>query len=286
VAALRRHLGLTSPPPGAHDSITGLERIDKIIEVDQAPLGRSARSSPATYTGIFDDIRRVFARTRDAKVRGYGASRFSFNVRGGRCEACQGRGVRKVALHFLPDLTVPCAVCRGRRYNSATLAIRYKGKSIADVLDLSAADALAFFENVPALVPPLRALVDVGLGYLTLGQPSRALSGGEAQRVKLAAELARTATGQTLFVLDEPTTGLHFADVANLLGVLRQLVDKGNTLVVIEHNLDVIAVADWVIDLGPDGGAGGGYLLAMGAPAQIAAFPASITGAFLAGGKV
>ena len=280
--AVRRHLGLAAPPPGAHERINGLEQIDKIIEVDQAPLGRSARSSPATYTGMFDDIRRVFARTREAKVRGYGASRFSFNNRSGRCEACQGRGATKVALHFLPDMTVPCPVCRGKRFNPATLAIRYKGKSIADVLDLSAADARAFFANVPPLVPPLEALVDVGLGYLTLGQPSSTLSGGEAQRVKLAAELARPATGRTLFVLDEPTTGLHFADVANLLRVLRQLVDKGNTLVVIEHNLDVIAAADWVIDLGPDGGAGGGYLLAAGAAAAIAACPESITGTFLA----
>jgi excinuclease ABC subunit A len=280
--AVRRHLGLASPPPGAHERVNALDQIDKIIEVDQAPLGRSARSSPATYTGIFDDIRRVFARTREAKVRGYGASRFSFNNRSGRCEACQGRGATKVALHFLSDLTVPCPVCRGKRFNPATLAIRYKGKSIAEVLDFSAAEALAFFANVPALVPPLQALVDVGLGYLTLGQPSSTLSGGEAQRVKLAAELARPATGRTLFVLDEPTTGLHFADVANLLRVLRQLVDKGNTLVVIEHNLDVIAAADWVIDLGPDGGAGGGYLLAAGTPAAIAASPASVTGAFLA----
>jgi excinuclease ABC subunit A len=279
--AARRHLGLASPPPGAHDRITGLDQIDKIIEVDQAPLGRSSRSSPATYTGIYDEIRRVFARTREAKVRGYGPSRFSFNVKGGRCEACQGRGFRKVALHFLPDLTVPCPVCRGKRFSPATLAIRFKGKSIADVLDMSAADALAFFENVPALVPPLQALVDVGLGYLTLGQPSSTLSGGEAQRVKLATELARTATGKTLYVLDEPTTGLHFADVATLLRVLRHLVDRGNSLVVIEHNLDVIAAADWVIDLGPDGGAAGGYVVAEGAPAKIASHPASVTGKFL-----
>ena len=280
-SAVRRHLGLTSPPPGAHDHITRLEQIDKLIEVDQAPLGRSSRSSPATYTGIFDEIRRVFARTKEAKVRGYGASRFSFNVRGGRCEVCQGQGVQRVALHFLPDLTVPCPACRGRRFNPPTLAIRYKGKSIADVLDLSAGEALAFFENVPGLVRPLQALVDVGLGYLTLGQPSTTLSGGEAQRVKLAAELARPATGKTLFLLDEPTTGLHFADVANLLGVLRRLVEKGNTLVVIEHNLEVIAAADWVIDLGPDGGAGGGYLLAAGPPAEVARNEASVTGRFL-----
>jgi excinuclease ABC subunit A len=279
--ALRLHLGLSAPLPGAYKHISGLDQVDKIIEVDQASLGRSARSSPATYTGIFDEIRQVFARTREAKVRGYKANRFSFNVRGGRCEACQGRGFRKVALHFLPDLTVPCPVCRGKRFNAATLAIRYKGKSIADVLDLNAADALAFFENIPGLVGPLQALVDVGLGYLTLGQPSPTLSGGEAQRVKLATELARPATGKTLFVLDEPTTGLHFADVANLLGVLRKLVDKGNTLVVIEHNLVVIAAADWVIDLGPDGGEAGGYLLAEGPPKEIAKCEASITGKFL-----
>jgi excinuclease ABC subunit A len=279
--AVRRHLGLVSPPPGDHDRITGLDHIDKLIEVDQSPLGRSPRSSPATYTGIFDEIRKVFAKTKEAKVRGYGPSRFSFNVRGGRCEECQGRGWRRVALHFLPDLSVPCPVCHGKRFNPATLAIRFKGKSIADVLDLSAADALAFFENVPALVRPLTALVEVGLGYLTLGQPSATLSGGEAQRVKLAAELARTATGKTLFLLDEPTTGLHFTDVANLLGVLRKLVDRGNTLVVIEHHLDVIAAADWVIDLGPDGGAGGGHLLAEGPPAEMAETEASITGRYL-----
>jgi excinuclease ABC subunit A len=279
--AVRLHLGLASPPPGEHERIEGLEQIDKLIEVDQAPLGRSSRSSPATYTGIFDEIRRVFAKTKDAKVRGYGASRFSFNVRGGRCEVCQGQGTQRVGLHFLPDLTVPCPACAGRRFNPATLAIRYKGKSIADVLALGAGDALAFFENVPALVRPLQALLDVGLGYLTLGQPSSTLSGGEAQRVKLAAELARPTTGQTLLLLDEPTTGLHFADVANLLTVLRKLVDKGNTLVIIEHHLDVIAAADWVIDLGPDGGSGGGHLLASGPPQDIASSQESETGRYL-----
>jgi excinuclease ABC subunit A len=279
--AVRRQMGLASPPPGAHDRIEGLKHIDKLIEVDQAPLGRSPRSSAATYTGIFDEVRKLFAATREAKVRGYGASRFSFNVKGGRCEECQGQGVRKVALHFLPDLTVPCPVCRGRRFNRATLEVRFRGKSIADVLDLSAEDALALFANVPALTRPLQALVDVGLGYLTLGQPSSSLSGGEAQRVKLAAELARTATGRTLFLLDEPTTGLHFADVATLLGVLRRLVEMGNSMVIIEHNLDVIAAADWVIDLGPEGGAGGGELLAAGPPAEVAVCPASVTGPFL-----
>jgi excinuclease ABC subunit A len=279
--AVRNRLGLLSAPPGSHDLISGLDQIDKIIEVDQSPLGRSARSSAATYTGMFDDIRRVFARTREARLRGYGASRFSFNLRSGRCEACQGRGVRRVALHFLPDLITPCPVCNGRQFNAATLAVRFKGKSIADVLDLSTAEALAVFEHVPALVRPLEALVDVGLGYLVLGQRSSTLSGGEAQRVKLATELARTSTGRTLFILDEPTTGLHFADVATLLGVLRKLVDKGNTMVVIEHNPDVIAATDWVIDLGPDGGEAGGYLLAAGTPAEICQNAASVTGKFL-----
>jgi len=280
--ALRKHLGLVSPTPGEHDSIEGLEKIDKIIEVDQSALGRSSRSSPATYTGIYDEIRKVFAGTRLAKVRGYKANRFSFNVKGGRCEECQGQGFLRVALQFLPDLTVSCPVCHGRRFNRTTLDITYKGKTIADMLDLPAAEARDFFANIPSLVRPLDALVDVGLGYLTLGQPSLALSGGEAQRVKLATELARTATGRTLFFLDEPTTGLHFADIANLLRVLNRLVDAGNTLVVIEHRLDVIAAADWVIDLGPEGGAAGGYLVCSGAPEMLAACPDSITGKFLA----
>jgi excinuclease ABC subunit A len=280
-SAVRRHLGLAAPAPGAHDRIEGLKHLDKLIEVDQAALGRSPRSSAATYTGVFDEVRKLFASTREAKARGYGASRFSFNVKGGRCEECQGQGVRKVALHFLPDLTVPCPACRGKRFNRATLEVRYRGKSIADVLDLSAGEALEFFVNVPGLTRPLQALADVGLGYLTLGQPSSSLSGGEAQRVKLAAELARTATGRTLFLLDEPTTGLHFADVATLLGVLRRLADLGNSMVIIEHNLDVIAAADWVIDLGPEGGAGGGELLAAGPPREVAACARSVTGGFL-----
>ena len=281
--AARRHLGLTASTPGGHDGIDGLEAIDKVIEVDQSPLGRSSRSSAATYMGIFDEIRRVFAATREAKLRGYTASRFSFNVKGGRCERCRGQGVLQVPLHFLPDLTIVCPACRGRRFNPATLAIRYRGKSIADVLDLSAAAALEFFANFPLLVRPLQALVDVGLGYLTLGQPSSALSGGEAQRVKLASELARTATGRTLFLLDEPTTGLHFADVRTLLRVLQKLVDAGNTMIVIEHHLDVIAAADWVIDLGPEAGAAGGYLVAAGTPQEVGNCPASITGRFLRG---
>jgi excinuclease ABC subunit A len=279
--AARKRLGLQAPTPGEHDGIDGLEQIDKVIEVDQTPLGRSSRSNPATYTGLYDEIRKVFAGTRLAKVRGYKANRFSFNVRGGRCEECLGQGNIRVALQFLPDLTVPCRLCRGRRFNRPTLEITYKNKSIADVLDLPVADALEFFQNIPALVRPLRALVDVGLGYLTLGQPSSALSGGEAQRVKLAAELARSTTGNTLFLLDEPTTGLHFSDVATLLGVLRRLVEAGNTLVVIEHHLDVIAAADWIIDLGLEGGAAGGYLICAGSPHEVASCPDSITGRFL-----
>lgn len=279
--AVRRHLGLASPEPGAHDRIDGLEQIDQIIEVDQTPLGRSSRSNAASYTGIYEEVRQLFAATREAKARGYKANRFSFNTRGGRCEECQGQGVRKVALHFMPELTIPCPVCRGRRFNPATLEIRYKGKSIADVLDLSAEAALDLFQNVPALVRPLQALVDVGLGYLTLGQPSSTLSGGEAQRVKLAAELARTTTGRTLLLLDEPTTGLHFTDVARLVQVLRRLVEAGNTLVIIEHHLDVIAVADWVIDLGPEAGEAGGQVLAAGPPPLIAACPESVTGKWL-----
>jgi excinuclease ABC subunit A len=279
--AARRRLGLQTPTPGEHDGIDGLEQIDKVIEVDQTPLGRSSRSNPATYTGLYDEIRKVFAGTRLAKVRGYKANRFSFNVRGGRCEECLGQGFVRVALQFLPDLTVPCRLCRGRRFNRPTLDITYKGKSIADVLDMAASEAVQFFQNIPALVRPLQALADIGLGYLTLGQPSSALSGGEAQRVKLAAELARATTGNTLFLLDEPTTGLHFSDVATLLEVLRRLVEAGNTLVVIEHHLDVIAAADWIIDLGPEGGAAGGRLLFAGPPHDAASCLASITCRFL-----
>jgi excinuclease ABC subunit A len=279
--AARRRLGLAAPPPGAFDCIEGLDQIDKVIEVDQTPLGRSSRSSAATCTGIWDEVRRIFANTREAKARGYTASRFSFNVRGGRCEECQGQGVLKVALHFLPDLTVPCPVCRGKRFGPATLAIRYRGKSVADVLEMSVEAAREFFANFPALRRPLEALADVGLGYLTLGQPAGALSGGEAQRVKLAAELARPGTGRTLYLLDEPTTGLHFKDVATLLGVLRRLVEAGNTVIVIEHNLDVIAQADWVIDLGPEGGEAGGRLVVAGTPADVAACADSVTGRWL-----
>lgn len=280
--AARRHLGLTAPTPGAHDRIDGLEHIDKVIEVDQAPLGRTSRSNPATYIGLFDEVRKVFAGTRLAKARGYKANRFSFNAKGGRCEECQGQGSLRVALQFLPDLSVPCPLCRGKRFNRGTLEVTYRGRSIADVLDMSAAEAREFFENIPALVRPLDALVEVGLGYIALGQPSGALSGGEAQRVKLAAELARHATGKTLYLLDEPTTGLHFSDVANLLRVLRGLVEAGNTLVVIEHHLDIIAAADWVIDLGPEGGDAGGHVLVMGSPEDVACSIKSVTGTFLA----
>jgi excinuclease ABC subunit A len=281
--ALRRHLGLLAPEPGLHDGIDGLKHLDKVIEVDQAPLGRSTRSSPATYTGVYDEIRKVFAATRTAKLRGYKSNRFSFNVKGGRCEECQGQGSLRVALQFLPDLTVPCPLCRGKRFNQATLEVQYRGQSIAGVLDMPIAQALDFFTNIPAVARPLQALVDVGLGYLSLGQPSSTLSGGEAQRVKLAGELARTATGRTLFLLDEPTTGLHFADVANLVRVLGRLVDAGNTVVVIEHHLDLISAADWVIDLGPEAGEAGGFLLVAGTPAEVAACEESITGRFLRG---
>lgn len=280
--AARRHLGLLAPTPGAHERIEGLDQIDKVIEVDQKRLGRSSRSNPASFTGVYDEIRKLFATTKIAKVRGYKANRFSFNVRGGRCEECQGQGSRRVALRFLPDLTVPCPACQGKRFNRATLEVRYRDQSIADVLDMPIRQARDFFANIPSSRRILDALVGVGLGYLCLGQPSSTLSGGEAQRVKLAAELAQTATGRTLYLLDEPTTGLHFGDVANLIRVLRRLVDAGNTLVVIEHHLDLIAAADWVLDLGPEGGADGGYLVAAGTPRDVAACEQSITGRFLA----
>ncbi|MBI3411468.1 MAG: excinuclease ABC subunit UvrA [Planctomycetes bacterium] len=279
--AARRHLGLLAPTPGMHDRIEGLEKIDKVLEVDQRPLGRSPRSNAASYTGVFDEIRKVFAATRTAKVRGYKASRFSFNVKGGRCEECQGQGRKRFALQFLPDLFVPCSACQGRRFNRATLEVHYRGKSIADILGMPIEQARDFFENIPNIHRPLAALADVGLGYLALGQPSSTLSGGEAQRVKLAFEFAKPASGKALYLLDEPTTGLHFADVRNLIRVLRGIVDAGNTMLVIEHNLDLIAAADWIIDLGPDGGAAGGYLVAEGTPAEVAACSASSTGWFL-----
>ncbi len=267
--------------PGAHDGIRGTEYLDKVIAVDQTPIGRTPRSNPATYTKVFDPIRQLFAQTPEARARGYDASRFSFNVKGGRCEHCHGEGLMQIEMQFLPDLFVPCEVCGGTRYNRETLDIHYRGQTIADVLGMTAEEAASFFERVPAIREKLQALIDVGLGYVRLGQPATTLSGGEAQRIKLATELGRRATGRTLYILDEPTTGLHFADIERLLAVLQRLVDAGNTVLVIEHNLDVIKSADYVIDLGPDGGAGGGYLVAAGTPEQVAAVPESYTGQYL-----
>jgi excinuclease ABC subunit A len=279
--ALARHFYRAKVVPGAHDRLDGLEHIDKVIDIDQSPIGRTPRSNPATYTGLFTPIRELFTFLPESKIRGYGPGRFSFNVKGGRCEACQGDGLVKVEMHFLPDVYVPCEVCKGRRYNRETLEVRYKGKSIADVLDLSVADALEFFEAQPRIRSKLELLNDVGLGYIHLGQSATTLSGGEAQRVKLATELAKRDTGRTLYILDEPTTGLHFEDVRLLLEVLHRLVDKGNTVVVIEHNLDVVKTADWVIDLGPEGGDRGGEVVAQGTPEQVAQVKASFTGQFL-----
>jgi len=279
--ALARHFYRAKVVPGAHDSIEGLEHIDKVIDIDQSPIGRTPRSNPATYTGLFTPIRELFTFLPESKLRGYGPGRFSFNVKGGRCESCQGDGLVKVEMHFLPDVYVPCEVCKGRRYNRETLEVRYKGKSIADVLDLTVADALDFFEHQPRIRSKLELLNDVGLGYIHLGQSATTLSGGEAQRVKLATELAKRDTGRTLYILDEPTTGLHFEDVRLLLDVLHRLVDKGNTVVVIEHNLDVVKTADWVIDLGPEGGDAGGRVVAAGSPETVARTKGSHTGQFL-----
>ncbi len=263
------------------ERIEGLEHIDRVIDIDQSPIGRTPRSNPATYTGLFTPIRELFAAVPEARARGYEAGRFSFNVKGGRCEACQGDGVIKVEMHFLPDVYVPCDVCKGRRYNRETLEVRYKGSSIHEVLDMTVEDARRFFQNVPAVASKLETLMDVGLSYLRLGQNATTLSGGEAQRVKLARELSKRATGRTLYILDEPTTGLHFHDIAQLLRVLERLRDEGNTIIVIEHNLDVIKTADWIVDLGPEGGDGGGRLVAAGTPEQIAAHPSSYTGSYL-----
>jgi excinuclease ABC subunit A len=268
--------------PGSHDGIDGLDQIDKIINIDQSPIGRTPRSNPATYTGLFDHIRQIFTQTQEARARGYKPGRFSFNVKGGRCEVCKGDGQIKIEMHFLPDVYVPCEQCHGKRYNRETLEVRFKGKNIADVLEMSVSEAVEFFENVPKIARRLRTLNDVGLGYIRLGQPATTLSGGEAQRVKLATELSKVATGDTLYILDEPTTGLHFADVQRLLDVLGRLVDAGNTVVVIEHNLDVIKTADWLVDLGPEGGEEGGRIVATGTPEQVAAVAGSYTGRFLA----
>jgi excinuclease ABC subunit A len=279
---LARHFFRARVIPGAHDRVTGMEHIDKVIDIDQSPIGRTPRSNPATYTGLFAPIRDLFAEMPEAKIRGYGPGRFSFNVKGGRCESCQGDGLVKIEMHFLPDVYVPCDVCKGRRYNRETLEVQFRGKSIADVLDMTVEDALAFFENQPRIRQKLQTLFDVGLGYIHLGQSATTLSGGEAQRVKLATELSRRDTGRTLYILDEPTTGLHFEDVRLLLDVLHRLVDRGNTVLVIEHNLDVIKTADWIVDLGPEGGSRGGAIVAAGTPEAVAAMPDSFTGQHLA----
>jgi excinuclease ABC subunit A len=268
--------------PGRHRKIEGTELVDKVVSIDQSPIGRTPRSNPATYTGVFDHIRRLFSQTQEAKVRGYQPGRFSFNVRGGRCEACSGDGTLRIEMHFLPDVYVPCEVCGGARYNRETLEVTFKGHNIADVLDMSCEEALQLFANQPPIARHLQTLVDVGLGYIRLGQPAPTLSGGEAQRVKLASELSRRPTGHTLYVLDEPTTGLHFEDVRKLLEVLTRLVGHGNTVVVIEHNLDVVKTADWIVDLGPEGGERGGMVVAEGTPEQVAAIPESYTGVELA----
>jgi excinuclease ABC subunit A len=280
--SLAKTLYKAGDDPGAHDTIEGIDQIDKVIEIDQSPIGRTPRSNPATYTGLFTFIRDLFAMMPDAKARGFKPGRFSFNVKGGRCEACQGDGVIAIEMHFLPDVYVTCEQCKGRRYNRETLEIKYRGKSIADVLDLTVDQAVPLLENFPGIANKLRTLQDVGLGYVTLGQSATTLSGGEAQRVKLAKELSKRGTGRTLYILDEPTTGLHFEDTRKLLDVLTRLVDQGNTIVVIEHNLDVIKSADYVIDLGPEGGAGGGRIIAAGTPEDVAHRDQSATGRFLA----
>ena len=279
--ALLRDLNRARTKPGEHDAILGIEKLDKIIDIDQSPIGRTPRSNPATYTGLFDLVRDVFAQTPDAKMRGYTNGRFSFNVKGGRCEACHGDGILKIEMHFLPDIYVPCEVCGGKRYNRETLEVRYKGKTIADVLDMTVEEALHFFAPLPKLAKKLQTLYDVGLGYIRLGQPSTTLSGGEAQRVKLATELARKDTGRTIYVLDEPTTGLHTDDVKRLLSILQRLCDGGSTVVVIEHNLDVIKAADYIIDLGPEGGDMGGTIVCCGTPEQVAENGKSYTGKYL-----
>jgi excinuclease ABC subunit A len=280
-SALARDLNGARAVPGRHRTVTGTENLDKIIHVDQSPIGRTPRSNPATYTGVFDHIRRLFAQTTEAKIRGYQPGRFSFNVKGGRCEACSGDGTIKIEMNFLPDVYVPCEVCHGARYNRETLEVHFKGKTIAEVLDMPIEEAAKFFEAIPAISRHLSTLVEVGLGYVRLGQPAPTLSGGEAQRVKLAAELQKRSTGRTVYLLDEPTTGLHFEDIRKLLGVLGRLVDQGNTVIVIEHNMDVIKTADWVVDLGPEGGSGGGRIVAEGTPEEIADVPESHTGKFL-----
>jgi excinuclease ABC subunit A len=267
--------------PGKHEAIKGIEHIDKVIDIDQTPIGRTPRSNPATYTGLFTPLRELYASLPESKLRGYKAGRFSFNVKGGRCEACQGDGIIKIEMQFLPDVYVPCEICHGKRYNRETLQIKYKGRTISEALDMTVDEGLEFFSNIPSIRKKLETLHAVGLGYVTLGQPATTLSGGEAQRIKLSKELSRRSTGKTLYILDEPTTGLHFADIERLLAVLGRLVDGGNTIVVIEHNLEVIKSADWVIDIGPEGGHGGGRIVAAGTPEQIASNEEGYTGRWL-----
>ena len=279
--ALAKKLNRARTIPGKYDKIEGIEQLDKIIAIDQSPIGRTPRSNPATYTGVFDLIRDLFASTTDAKAKGYSKGRFSFNVKGGRCEACSGDGIIKIEMHFLPDVYVPCEVCGGKRYNRETLEVKYKGKSIYDVLNMTVEEALQFFEHVPTIARKIQTLYDVGLSYIRLGQPSTELSGGEAQRIKLATELSKRGTGKTIYILDELTTGLHFADVHKLIEILRRLSEGGNTVVVIEHNLDVIKTADYIIDIGPEGGDAGGTVIAKGTPEEVAAQPASYTGQYV-----
>ena len=279
--SIARNLYESKEKPGKCKEIKGIENIDKIINIDQSPIGRTPRSNPATYTGVFDHIRDLFATTNEAKLRGYDKGRFSFNVSGGRCEACNGDGIIRIEMHFLPDVYVPCEVCHGKRYNSETLQVKYKGKTISDVLDMTVEEALEFFKNIPRIKQKIQTLYDVGLGYIKLGQPSTTLSGGEAQRVKLATELSKKPTGKTLYILDEPTTGLHIADVHKLVDILQRLVDTGNTIIVIEHNLDLIKTADYIIDLGPEGGEAGGTVVQVGTPEQIIKNEKSYTGKFL-----
>jgi len=279
--SLMQRIYKSKTPPGLHKKVTGIEHLDKVINIDQSPIGRTPRSNPATYSGVFDHIRKLFAQTTEAKVRGYLPGRFSFNVKGGRCENCAGDGTIKIEMHFLPDVYVPCEVCKGARYNRDTLDIEFKGRTIAEVLDMPCEEALEFFANQPVIARHMQTLVDVGLGYVRLGQPAPPLSGGEAQRIKLASELSKRSTGHTIYLLDEPTTGLHFEDIRKLLTVLGRLVDQGNTVLVIEHNLDVIKTADWIIDLGPEGGSGGGTVIVEGTPEAVADTPESYTGRFL-----
>ena len=279
---LARDLNRARVIPGKHKEIQGLDQLDKVISIDQSPIGRTPRSNPATYTGVFDQIRDLFASTADAKARGYKKGRFSFNVKGGRCEACSGDGIIKIEMHFLADVYVPCEVCKGKRYNRETLEVKYKDKSIYDVLNMTVEEALAFFENIPSIKRKIQTLYDVGLSYIRLGQPSTELSGGEAQRIKLATELSKRSTGRTIYILDEPTTGLHFADVHKLVEILQRLTEGGNTVVVIEHNLDVIKTADYIIDMGPEGGERGGTVIATGTPEEIAVCPDSYTGQYVA----